>query len=285
MTRRIRSPNPPELEHLLRVARDAVGSEAAVQRVHAGVLSKVHGGAALPASTGGASFASLGKLLGLLVLTSGGGAAIYLQQSQPETERAGQEAHATAPAPRALRASSVPDSASEATRELPIAPAAPAEHVPVRLPPSAAQTAPKTPRRGVRPVPRSAQAPRLVTQPTARQVASSGGEPCADPDAEVALITRAQRALVSQPRAALALLAEHEQRFGCGLLAQERAILRIDAERALGDHDQARRHAREFAARYPEAQEARALRSWLDESTPSGGDHEHKNQPAPLLTP
>jgi hypothetical protein len=106
---------------------------------------------------------------------------------------------------------------------------------------------------------------------------------CADPEAEVGLISRAQHALSSQPKAALALLLEHERRFGCGLLSQERDVLRIDAERALGDHELAHEHAREFIARYPEAQEARALRRWLDADVAHTNDH--KSAAVPLLTP
>ena len=108
-------------------------------------------------------------------------------------------------------------------------------------------------------------------------------EPNSDPEAEVALVSRAQQLIVSQPSAALARLAEHQIRFPHGVLAQERDTLRIDAERALGQSARAREHARAFIATYPDSPQARGLERWLAAQQSVASDH--KSTPAPVLNP
>lgn len=71
-------------------------------------------------------------------------------------------------------------------------------------------------------------------------------------DAELSLLRRARAALTGGTHAeALALLAEHEQRFPTGHLAEERMVLRVQALRAIGRRDEARVAAARFAAQHP----------------------------------
>ena len=70
------TPKPDDFSLALSAARDAVGDAAALQRVRAGVLSKIATGAAPPVAASVAG-AWLGKSLAALLLTAGAGAAVY----------------------------------------------------------------------------------------------------------------------------------------------------------------------------------------------------------------
>jgi hypothetical protein len=84
-----------------------------------------------------------------------------------------------------------------------------------------------------------------------------------DPAAEIVLITRAQGLIERQPVAALAVLLEHAQRFPHGLLAEERDVLRFDAERTLGHSVQALADAQAFLQQHPGSTQARRIERWL----------------------
>jgi hypothetical protein len=87
----------------------------------------------------------------------------------------------------------------------------------------------------------------------------------------------------SEPQVALTLLAEHAQRYSCGVLALERDTLRIDAERALGLHAQAEQHARELVDRYPSSPEAPALKQKLGDDANGGSEHKIEPVATPTL--
>jgi hypothetical protein len=119
----------------------------------------------------------------------------------------------------------------------------------------------------------AAVATRLQKRPPATQRAKSAlaaVQPAAAPapalpdaDGELALLTRAQEQLEVAPATALALLGEHEQRYASGVLVQERELLRIDAERALGRSDSAAARAQAFIARFPRSPQRARLETWL----------------------
>lgn len=99
---------------------------------------------------------------------------------------------------------------------------------------------------------------------------------------ELALVTRAQDLLARSPAQALDVLAEHEREFASGMLVEEREVLRIDAERALGRVDSAAERARAFIARFPRSPQVPRLRTWL--STRSQ-QNDGANKSAPELIP
>jgi hypothetical protein len=94
-----------------------------------------------------------------------------------------------------------------------------------------------------------------------------------DPDAEIALISSAQRALDRDPQHALAQLAEHERRFARGVLAEEREILRVDALTALGRTSEAQAAARAFVLRFPSSPQRPRFERWL--ATPANVPASH----------
>jgi hypothetical protein len=273
------TPKPPsDLSIALSAARDAVGDAAALQRVRAGVLSKIATGAAPPAAVSVAG-AWLGKSLAALLLTAGAGAAVYSYSYNTDLPPAAASPAAPprdADPPQTAAASAQrdadPPQTAAASAQRDANPLASAQ--PVRIEePLAAKPTHATPRA-------KAAAKRSTTPQLAAALPKA---PCSDAVAEVALVSRAQQALRSQPQLALSLLTEHAQRFSCGVLALERDSLRIDAERALGLQTQAAEHARELVARYPEAPETRALKNRLDPAANSGSDH--KTQPEGTPTP
>jgi hypothetical protein len=72
-----------------------------------------------------------------------------------------------------------------------------------------------------------------------------------DPAGELAMLTRARRALGSLPVRTLELAAEHARTYGEGTFAQERELLAIEALIRLQRVDEARAKAARFAVRYP----------------------------------
>lgn len=106
-----------------------------------------------------------------------------------------------------------------------------------------------------------------MTARDSRRLPSAEG-PAATHPSEVELISRAQALLDSHPLAALEALHEHEATYASGMLREERDVLRIDAEWALGRHDAALTHARIFLQRYPRSTQARRIETLL---------REHKN--------
>jgi hypothetical protein len=85
-------------------------------------------------------------------------------------------------------------------------------------------------------------------------------------DAENALLGEARRALAQgDPRRALSLLGEHARRFPDGLLAEERAALRVVGLCSAGQADDGRR----AAARFLEAHPASALAGRVRQACPA----------------
>jgi hypothetical protein len=124
-------------------------------------------------------------------------------------------------------------------------------------------TAP-TPSRPAARTPRSARP--AASEPTLPIAGPASALP--DPEGELTLLTRAQEQLEVAPAAALALLAEHEQRYASGVLVQEREVMRIDAERALGRGDRAAARAQAFLARFPRSPQRTRLQAWLSTRSP-----------------
>ena len=168
-------------------------------------------------------------------------------------------------------ASSPPPAPPVLTPSRPAAYSAPSPAVQLEPQPSA-QTQPVLPAPSVssRPSARTIRAQRAtpLVIPATSPIAVAPAPP--DPEGELVLLTRAQEKLEVAPAAALALLAEHEQRYPSGVLVQERELMRIDAERALGRSDSAVARARAFLTHYPRSPQRTRLQAWL--STRSQSD-------------
>jgi hypothetical protein len=263
------------LELALRAARDSAGSARDVERLREQLQLKLkllhEAGAATPADAARrVTSLSLGKLAlvgaGLLAL---GALYVGLNRSPAQT-----------PMPAA------PFAASAAVRSLPEhttaerAPANSAAHDSTQareLP--AGATAPK---QSAPPPKQSAGARDKAEQlsrsraPAAPAMRSGDPRPTAargDSATEIALITRAQSLLDLQPSAALTVLLEHEREFPRGILAEERDVLRVEAERALGRTPQAIAHAKAFCAQYPNSPQTRTLEHWLAAQISAATDH------------
>ena len=68
---------------------------------------------------------------------------------------------------------------------------------------------------------------------------------------EAALLARARRAIDTDPRAALAAVQVHEQRFAHGELIEEREAIAIEALMRTGQASLAATRARHFLAQFP----------------------------------
>jgi outer membrane protein assembly factor BamD (BamD/ComL family) len=78
------------------------------------------------------------------------------------------------------------------------------------------------------------------------------GSASVDAEDEVAILGRAQRALVAGDAAAAIALAErHAQSFPTGLLVEEREAIAIEALTRLGRHELARSRFERFVAGFP----------------------------------
>jgi hypothetical protein len=99
------------------------------------------------------------------------------------------------------------------------------------------------------------RAPARVTSAPVEEAPAGVAAPSSDATSmseEASLLQSAQRALAAgQATSALALLAEHEQRFPSGVLAEERRVAKVLALCALGRADEATILARAFVARSP----------------------------------
>lgn len=92
---------------------------------------------------------------------------------------------------------------------------------------------------------------------------------------EAALLRSARSALrAGDPIAALATLATHAKEFPRGMLAQERAVLEIEARSAVGQADQARTQSERFIREHPESPHAKRLQE--GELTKEGGASDRK---------
>ncbi len=129
------------------------------------------------------------------------------------------------------------------------APAAVADPMPPSAPDAVEPHAPEA--RGAEPrsdfdarVPASSEA-RTTPRATARAVS------------ELELLGRARAALATDPRASLALCAQHARAYPDGALKEEREVLAIDALVASGQAERARARARRFERAFPRSVHAR----------------------------
>jgi hypothetical protein len=101
----------------------------------------------------------------------------------------------------------------------------------------------------------AAQAPTVAPASTA--VTSQAVPP------ELTLLSRAQRLLAQDPRAALEVTDEHARSYPGGAFAEEREALAIDALRRLGRRQELQARARAFLQRYPTSPHRERIEAWL----------------------
>jgi len=80
---------------------------------------------------------------------------------------------------------------------------------------------------------------------------SSSEASAPDPLAELALLTRARRVLLSTPERTLALTEEHRRLYAHGAFAEERELLAIEALIRLGEQAAAKRRGETFLRDHP----------------------------------
>lgn len=85
-----------------------------------------------------------------------------------------------------------------------------------------------------------------------------------DPEAELALLGRAQVLLDSDPGGALGVLGEHARAYSRGVFIEEREVLALEAESKLGHKALARARAERFIERFPRSAHARRVRTLLE---------------------
>jgi hypothetical protein len=91
------------------------------------------------------------------------------------------------------------------------------------------------------------------------EVSAPRASAAAPPPSETALIDAAQRALGSDPAAALRHCAEHQQHYPGGALSQEREVIAIDALVRLGRRADAEARAARFRAQHPSSGHIRRI--------------------------
>ena len=107
------------------------------------------------------------------------------------------------------------------------------------------------------PAPPPAEPAATSPQPSARAPRSTLTD-------ERILLDRARRQLASdEPSRALVFLEEHAQRFGRGLLSEEREAMRINVLVRLGRKDEAKTRGEAFAARFPNSIMGSSVRAAL----------------------
>jgi hypothetical protein len=243
---------PAELAALVRADESAGPDAAQLARMLGGIAAQVGRpelAQATPSAAAHGSTASTSALAGLAPYLAGAGLLALIavgwlatRGNAPERSAVVQPAPAKTAAPVAM-----PTAVPAAPIAAPSAPAA----VPTVRPAAAPQL-----NREQRP----AHA-RIATR------AVRDGVPADDAVAELALLERAQRALRSDPAAALALAEQHRAQYARGSLAQEREVLAIEALLRLGKRAAAERRAHAFEQRYPESSHVLRVRDLL-RSTP-----------------
>jgi hypothetical protein len=89
-------------------------------------------------------------------------------------------------------------------------------------------------------------------------------EQSANPEAELALLGRAQGLLDRDPDGALDVLGEHARAYERGVFIEEREVLALEAESKLGHKALARARAERFMAKFPRSAHARRVRTLLE---------------------
>ena len=87
---------------------------------------------------------------------------------------------------------------------------------------------------------------------------------------EARMVAQARASLAKDPSRALELTEQAEEEFPQGQLVEERRALAIRALAALGRHEQARRRADEFLARFGRGAHAEAVRRAVAPEAPAG---------------
>jgi hypothetical protein len=169
---------------------------------------------------------------------------------------------------RALR-STPPDAVASGERPVGAVGTGPTESAPgpdSQLRPQATDVRPVEPARAIEPAGTAGTAARRRHVAMAVRAAEEHAAPSddvRDPAAELALLKRAKAHARSAPEHALALVAEHEQRFANGALVQEREVIAIEALLAGGDREAAERRAARFFERFADSAHARRVRALL----------------------
>lgn len=257
---------PPELRQLLQASRQQIGTPAEVASLTES-LSRLLGPeaglgpSATPTGVAPTGLAPTPATTRWAAWLAGGGAVV-----------------AGAVTWWALGSRSLPESALEARP--PLVSAQPTEPALPPRPPEPAVASGVTaepslaPERAVEPVP-APERPSALKRAAPRPRAHTAAKP-----AEAELLERAQAALATRPRDALALTREHERRFPRGLLAQEREIIAIEALSRLGQKRAADTKAAEFEARYRGSVHQPRLDGDMDRAPATGGAVPHVD-PAP----
>jgi hypothetical protein len=105
-------------------------------------------------------------------------------------------------------------------------------------------------------------ADRLPTAPTAESAVSPGPE--VSGPSELDLMTQAQALMATNPAQALALCAEHQQRFARGVLSEEREAIAIEALGRLGRRAEAQARAVRFLRDRPGSAYRARMQAALD---------------------
>jgi hypothetical protein len=130
--------------------------------------------------------------------------------------------------------------------------------------------APASPRRVEQPAPVIVESsPPVELQPAPAPTPPSAvhrkrAPAASDPSAELALLRRARRALAVTPHRALALAAEHSDKYPRGVFAEERELIAIEAL-AVIDRAAAKARARTFALDHPHSVHAARIQVLLAE--------------------
>lgn len=106
----------------------------------------------------------------------------------------------------------------------------------------------------------------IKSRPAADKAAGKTKQPSADPEAELALLGRAQALLDRDPDGALDVLGEHARVYARGVFIEEREVLALEAESKLGHKALARARAERFMEKFPRSAHARRVRTLLEPS-------------------
>ena len=253
----------PEEARLLAAARGGGPSAAARARiagvVGVGAAMASIAPAAMKVPIGAAKWLAGKWIMLAIVGTLTAGAAWQLARVGPASDGPSVGTTAAA-APRASVAAQgvVPSSRLAETSEMPPSPAAPLALSAVPMP----TPAPTTPTPTERARAKAA---------TAAPMREDGPRPAASSiDAELALLERAKESLDRRrPAAALATVAEYEQRHPHGVLAIEAQVIRIEALAQAGRMQEASSAAHAFLAAHPNTVQAARVRSLAREIDPS----------------
>jgi hypothetical protein len=233
------SPLPKELESLVEAARSDLPDAPFVARLENAVVSSAVARAGRRRLSWRSRHAMLAAAAVILFAVAGPAAVLWWRA----------RAHGTPPPP------AVPMLAA------PVAPA------PVSaLEGAAAEERPREPEAAVLVAP----VKRRALAPASRQPAATEAEPVVLPEPEVsgpselALMKQAQALTGTNPTQALALCAEHQQRFARGVLAEEREAIAVEALLRLGQKTEAQARARRFLRDHPGSAYRARMQTALD---------------------